>query len=71
MNASSGFIVSPDMDEDGTYDRLAECYWLIEADEDHLIEFQLLYLDIKRTYMCYLEELAVRHVVHVYILIAK
>ena len=49
LNVTSGFIVPPDLDGDGQYDSLLRCNWLIVALEDKLIEFQILYVDIKGT----------------------
>ena len=60
LNATSGFIVPPDLDGDGIYDAHLRCSWVIEAQEDKMIEYQLLYLDIKESGRCADEELLVR-----------
>ena len=42
----SGWITSPDLDEDGRYDFNLNCTWIIEADDKNYIKFQLLYVDM-------------------------
>ena len=63
LNATSGFIVSPDLDRDGKYDALLTCFWLIVAQKDKLIQFQVLYVDIKQTELCGADKLQVRKLV--------
>ena len=59
LNATSGFIVPPDLDGDGQYDSLLRCNWLIVALEEKLIEFQVLYVDIEGTQIQICTELLV------------
>lgn len=40
-------IVSPDLDEDGYYEMLTECSWIIEAAADELIELKFLSMDLE------------------------
>ena len=65
LNATSGFIVPPDLDGDGQYDSLLSCHWLIAAPYDKLIEFQVLYVDIKESQFefCAEEALVVKNFV--------
>ena len=52
--------MSPDRDRDGTYDAIARCYWVIEAQDHKYIEFQVLFVDIKFSDECLFDELVVR-----------
>ena len=47
LTNSSGLIAPPDLDDDGLYDILTECSWLIEAAKDELIELKFLSMDIE------------------------
>ena len=44
VNGSSGWIASPDEDNDGWYDYNAKCHWTIEVDPSKDILFQILYV---------------------------
>ena len=47
LTDTSGLIVSPDLDEDGYYEMLTECSWIIEAADDELIELKFLSMDLE------------------------
>ena len=63
LNATFGFIVPPGLDGDGQYGSLLRCHWLIVAPYDKLIEFQVLYVDIKESQFCREEALVVKNFV--------
>ena len=44
MTGSSGWISSPDEDNDGWYDYNCKCNWTIEVDPSKHILFQILYV---------------------------
>ena len=44
MTGSSGWIASPDEDNDGWYDFNNDCHWTIEVDPSKSILFQILYV---------------------------
>ena len=44
MTGSSGWISSPDEDNDGWYDYNCKCHWTIEVDPSKYILFQILYV---------------------------
>ena len=46
LSQTSGWITSPDLDGDGLYDFNVNCSWIIEIDENKVIAFWLLYMDI-------------------------
>ena len=46
LTQRSGWITSPDLDEDGFYDFNLRCSWSIEVDEDKAISFRILYIDL-------------------------
>ena len=52
LTQTSGWITSPDLDGDGLYDFNLNCSWVIEADENKVIAFRLLYLEITPTEDC-------------------
>ena len=47
LTNSSGLIVPPDLDDDGLYDIVTECSWIIEAAKDELIELKFLSMEIE------------------------
>ena len=47
LNQPSGFIHSPDLDNDGKYDTNQNCSWTLTAPEDHVIYLQFLEFDIE------------------------
>ena len=55
----SGWITSPDLDQDGFYDFNLNCSWIIEVAEYKLIAFQLLYLEIVPSEDCLVDRFLV------------
>ena len=46
----AGVITSPDLDGDGKYEDMMECYWIIKAVESHVIILQVLEMELERNY---------------------
>ena len=44
VTGSSGWITSPDEDNDGWYDFNTNCHWTIEVDPSKVISFQIMYV---------------------------
>ena len=52
LSQPSGFIFSPDWDNDGLYDLLVDCSWTITAEADERIELEILSIDIEVDETC-------------------
>ena len=44
----TGVIYSPDLDNNGEYENMIECYWIIKAVESHVIILQFLEINLER-----------------------
>ena len=50
LTDNSGIIRSPDLDEDGYYDDMVECSWIIVAADNQLIELQVLAVSLEHNF---------------------
>ena len=49
---STGYIESPDSDNDGQYDHSVDCRWTIVGAENDTIELKMLKFDLEQDDMC-------------------
>ena len=47
FTSPSGAIMSPDYDEDGFYDDMVECSWIIKANDKQVINLEFAYLRLE------------------------
>ena len=67
-----GLIWSPDEDGDGYYDFNLDCVWTVEVAENHVILFQVLYVDIQYAADCtFVDYLMVRIIEYTYRVLIK
>ena len=52
IRSKSGWITSPDMDTDGQYDFNINCSWVVEAEENDTITFEVRSYDIEDSDAC-------------------
>ena len=55
----SGLIKSPDSNRDGWHDPYVDCHWTLQADDDHVIRFELILYGTPETTGCYQDVLNV------------
>ena len=59
MTKSSGWIASPDFDNDGEYDYYLNCYWTVLVKDTSVVVFQVLFVRIQFVDGCYQDFLEV------------
>ena len=47
LTSPSGIILSPDLDENGSYDDMVECSWIIKASDKQIINLKFVYLRLE------------------------
>ena len=47
FTSPSGVILSPDLDENGFYDDMVECSWIIKASDKQIINLRFVYLRLE------------------------
>ena len=60
IKSKSGFITSPDYDNDGLYDKNVDCLWTIQVEEGHFIRYMFQYIYIEDSDGCTKDTLWVR-----------
>ena len=49
LRDKSGSVTAPDSDSDGQYDKNANCYWTIEAEEGYVVRYRINFVNIEDT----------------------
>ena len=52
MTGTSGWVASPDIDEDGFYGNNERCLWIIETGIGKSVQIQFQYVDIEEELVC-------------------
>ena len=55
----SGLIKSPDINRDGWHDPFVDCLWTLQADQDHVIRFEIILYATSPTTGCFSDVLVV------------
>ena len=64
MNQSNGWIAAPDRDLDGLYDLNVLYEWAVETNNNTVVRYQVLYVQIQYTAGCNTDYLWVRYPFH-------
>ena len=52
LTSSSGWIASPDFDDDGYYDHYLNCFWTVHVKDNDVVFFQVLFVQIQYAEGC-------------------
>ena len=52
LTTSTGQFSSPDIDNDGKYDYNVHCRWPIQVEDNHMIQLNILNIDIEEDQRC-------------------